>query len=101
MFSKDFWLFLNYDWHLIFAAPNCINNVQINKVDSISGLFVAPKSQVILVSPVPAQKLKAMESEQNAKNQLSLPPKIPGHLSVGLRKLESESGRVSAWFVLC
>lgn len=98
MSSRDFWLFLNYDWHLILCAPDCINNVQINKMDPIGGLFVASGSQVILVSPDPAHE-KAMESEIDDEEQLRLPPRTTGHLSFGLRELESE--RESAWFVPC
>lgn len=40
-----------------------------------------------------------MESEIDAKDQFSLPPRITGHLSLGLR--EPERKRESAWFVLC
>lgn len=51
MSSRDFWLFLDYDCNLIFSAPNHINNVQINKMDSTGGVFVASDSRVILVGP--------------------------------------------------
>lgn len=99
MSSRDFCLFLNYDWHQIFPAPNCINNVQINKMNSTGGHFVASDSQVILVSPAPAQKEKAMASDIDAEEQFRLPLRTTGHLPFSLRELKSE--KKSAWFVLC
>lgn len=71
--------------------------MQVSKMDSIGGLFVASDSEVILVSPDTAHE-KALESEID-EDQLSLPRRTTGHLSFGLRELESE--RESTWFVLC
>lgn len=66
-------------------------------MDSIGGLFVASDTQVILVSPDTAHE-KALESEID-EDQLSLPPRTTGHLSIGLRELKRE--KEYAWFVLC